>query len=161
MAKTKKTKKTKKTEKGKPEKTGTEEYEIGYAKPPAQTRFSSDNQPENKGRPAGSTNFKTEALKILEGMAEIAGHDLAPMGILARQLIALCVSKEVNGQEVSPAVKLNALREILDRFEGKPTVKIGGDEERPIRANIDWISSAYWAKPETEEGDSLPGRSED
>lgn len=114
-------------------------YEVGYKKPPVHTRFTSDNQPESRGRKPGSTTFKKEAMKLLKGMSDAMNEEISPMGILARQLIALCVSTKVNGQEVSPNTKLAALREILDRLEGKPLQSLSINDEQAIELPLEWI----------------------
>jgi len=127
--------------KGTKEKPGNEvaAYEVGYKKPPVHTRFTSENQPDNRGRKPGSTTFKKEAMKLLRGMSDAMNEELSPMGILARQLIALCVSTKVNGQEVSPSTKLAALREILDRLEGKPLQSLSINDEQAIELPLEWI----------------------
>ena len=131
-------------------------YEVGYRKPPSHSQFSADNQPDNRGRKPGSTTFKKEAINLLRGMSDAMGSELSPMGILARQLIALCVSAKVNGQEVSPNVKLAALREILDRLEGKPLQSIIVDDESNIQLPLEWIipievlDDSNEAQPKTE-----------
>lgn len=139
------------------------EQKIGYKTPPLHTRFSSTNQPDNAGRPAGSLNFKTEAKKLLKGMSAQMGGKLSPMGILARQLISLCLAEKVNGKRVSPAVKLNALREILDRMEGKVAQTVDLKDDRPINVNLAWITTNpenfadAESEPEADGGNLLPG----
>jgi hypothetical protein len=41
-------------------------YEVGKNKPPVQTRSSSENQPEKKGRPRGSPDIMTMVQKLLK-----------------------------------------------------------------------------------------------
>lgn len=159
MAKTRKKGKPQDEAKGKE----AAEYEVGYKKPPVHTRFSSTNQPDSAGRPHGSVSFKTEAKRLLEGMSSQMGGQLSPMGILARQLISLCLADKVNGKRVSPAVKLNALREILDRMEGKVAQTVDLKEGRPINVNLAWITTNpenfadAESEPEADGGNLLPG----
>jgi len=133
-------------------------YEVGYMKPPTQTQFSSENQPENPGRKNGSTTFRKEALQILQGMSDAMDGEHSAMGILARQLIALCVAPKVNGEAVTPSVKLAALREILDRLEGKPLQSLIIPEDDPMKLPLEWIIPIEilqdeQTQPETEGGD--------
>lgn len=94
---------------------GKKSGKIGYAQPPVEHRFSSDNQPEKRGRPAGSRNTKTilaELLAITENVRNpLTGED-AEVSI-HEQILAKLVVMAKNGD-------LQSVDRVLDRLEGKP-----------------------------------------
>ena len=84
---------------------------MSYGKPPKEHQFTSENQPENNGRPKGSLNVKTRIIRILEVMNEKEGKDNLDA------MIAKVIEKARTKGDV------NAFNSILDRIEGKPVQK--------------------------------------
>lgn len=71
---------------------------IGKNNPPKETRFSSDNQPENRGRPKGSLNYATVLNRILT--TPINAKTLTKLKLTARQKAILQDTESVDFQDL-------------------------------------------------------------
>lgn len=116
------------------------DYEVGYGRPPKQTRFSSSRQPASRGSRKGVPNFSTEVKRILQAMADKSSDpDASAMSLLASRLVQMALGEMHNGERITFDQRLRAMRELLDRMEGKPAQKIAGDPDSPIHLNIEWL----------------------
>jgi hypothetical protein len=74
-------------------------YEIGFAKPPQATQFSSDRQPARGGRPKGSENLasvlKQEADRKIEVVEDGRRRKLSKRRVASRQLMNKAASGDV------------------------------------------------------------------
>jgi hypothetical protein len=97
-------------------KTGSE-YEVGYGKPPLETRFSSENQPENAGRPKGSVSIKAELAKIMD---IILKGEINPLSELPEDMpVGRKIALNLAMKAVADA-DLNAIKTALEHLDGKP-----------------------------------------
>ncbi len=96
----------------------------GYGDPPKEHQFSSENQPEKKGRPRGAKGVGA-TLKRLLASQDKDGDYTVP---LAKKLLQLGFNKD----------DLNAIKEMLDRTEGKVPNRnfVSGDPENPHGVTI-------------------------
>ena len=96
------------------------------------TRFSSDNQPEKRGRPKGRRNVAT-VLKELLSPQDTSMGGLGDFGSpIAKMLIKIAFSNDSNNNE-----KLKAIKEILDRIEGLPDQNVNVSASPPSWINDD------------------------
>jgi len=49
----------------------TEDYEVGYGKPPKHTQFKKGQSGNKRGRPKGANNFKTDLMKTLKAQVPV------------------------------------------------------------------------------------------
>ena len=93
------------------------------------TQFSSDNQPEKRGRPKGRRNVAT-VLKELLATQDTNMGGVGDFGSpIAKMLIQIAFHKDSNNNE-----KLKAIKEILDRIEGMP------EQNVTVSAKPSWIN---------------------
>jgi len=93
------------------------------------TQFSSDNQPEKRGRPKGRRNVATVLKELLATQDENMGGVGDFGSPIAKMLIQIAFHKKSNNNE-----KLKAIKEILDRIEGLP------DQNVTVSAKPSWIN---------------------
>jgi hypothetical protein len=98
---------------------------------PKDTRFTSENQPKNKGRKKGTKNKKTILKEYLEEAVEIKMKDGSiKKGVAIDLLIAAAIEKGIADKDMS------AIKELFDRFYGKVTDKLQADINGEIDNNI-------------------------
>lgn len=91
------------------------------AKDGINTRFSKENQPDKNGRPKGSRSVGSVLKELLAGMDP---QDKRWQSPLAKKLIQIIFGKDENGKPLyNEKSQLTALREMLDRIEGKSVQK--------------------------------------
>ena len=96
------------------------------------TQFTSENQPEKRGRPKGRRNVAT-VLKELLSTQDTSMGGLGDFGSpIAKMLIKIAFSNDSNNNE-----KLKAIKEILDRIEGMPDQNINVSAAPPSWINDD------------------------
>jgi len=119
----------------------------GYADPPKEHMFTSENQPKNSGRKKGSKSLKTVLRDLL------AAQD--PDGEWANPISQKLLQKAFNDND------LKAIQEIIDRIEGKASqnVNIGGQENNPLSMNV--TNFVIEEKIQEIKSESLPGPNED
>ena len=94
------------------------------------TQFSSDNQPEKRGRPKGRRNVAT-VLKELLATQDTNMGGVGDFGSpIAKMLIKIAFSSNSNNNE-----KLKAIKEILDRIEGLPDQNLNVSASPPSWIN--------------------------
>lgn len=117
------------------------DYVVGYKKPPKEHQFSSTNQPPvNGGHAKGYVHFKTAVLKFLQQeIKKDKKGSTEPMDVLAWRLVEMCLKPTFNGRKVSFNQRLDAMKTLLDRVEGRPNVFVEVSQEKVI-ANLEWIA---------------------
>jgi len=118
-----------------------------------------DWQGNAEGRPKGSRNVANQLLELLETIdrkqagkeGQASGFVPEPLRPVATQLIGMAFGKEFNGSSVTFEQCLKALREILDRVEGRAMQKtqFSGDDDNPVKLNVEWLGGKF-TKQETE-----------
>ena len=96
-----------------------DEYEVGYGKPPKDSQFKKGQSGNERGRPKGVKNLKTEVLEELTEMVKMRVGDRALRISKQRALLKLLWLKGMKGDSRS----LNSLLGLLVRvlgLEGMP-----------------------------------------
>ena len=96
------------------------------------TQFSTENQPEKRGRPKGSRNVATVLKELLATQDTNIGGEGDFGSPIAKMLIKIAFSQESNNNE-----KLRAIKEILDRIEGLPDQNVNVSATPPSWINTD------------------------
>tara|TARA_R100000655_G_scaffold102925_1_gene149023 strand:+ start:1987 stop:2319 length:333 start_codon:yes stop_codon:yes gene_type:complete len=96
------------------------------------TQFSSENQPENRGRPKGRRNVATVLRELLASQDSNMGGEGDFGSPIAKMLIKIAFSGDSNNNE-----KLKAIKEILDRIEGLPDQNVNVSANPPSWINED------------------------
>ena len=94
------------------------------------TRFSSENQPEKRGRPKGRRNVATVLKELLSTQDKAIGGVGEFGSPIAKMLIKIAFSQDSNNNE-----KLKAIKEILDRIEGLPDQNLNVSTSPPSWIN--------------------------
>ena len=96
------------------------------------TQFTTENQPEKRGRPKGVRNVAT-VLKELLSVQDSTMGGIGDFGSpLAKMLIKIAFSNDSNNND-----KLKAIKEILDRIEGMPEQNLNVSAAPPSWINED------------------------
>ena len=94
------------------------------------TRFSSENQPEKRGRPKGRRNVATVLKELLATQDTNMGGAGDFGSPIEKMLIQIAFHKDSNNNE-----KLKAIKEILDRIEGLPDQNVNVSASPPSWIN--------------------------
>lgn len=109
---------------------------MGNPNPNESTRFSSERQPEVRGRPKGALCVKTTLRQLLE--SEIDWKDLEGKPARLRALDAML------GEQIRKAVKdgdTSAFTAIIDRLEGKPKQEIDQKTDSIQKVVVEYVES--------------------
>jgi hypothetical protein len=87
-------------------------YEVGFGKPPKDTRFSSERQPARRGRGEGSENLDTILREELAATIVVTENGRRRRRSKLRVAAAQSINKAVRGEERSWALVLGQLRRI-------------------------------------------------
>jgi hypothetical protein len=109
----------------------------GFGDPPKEFQFTSENQPENRGKKKGSKNFKT----VLRELLEMESSD----GEWASLPAQVMIEKMKNDRDLKAAV------EAVDRMEGKSaqSLNIGGQSDNPLGIEINIKSDKTKNRPDS------------
>jgi len=120
----------------------TDEYEIGYGKPPKDTRFKSGQSGNNKGRPKGSKNTYTLLNEILSQKIEVKekGKDLKISKKLA--MLTQLVNKGVKGdiKAISTLLPYMLIADVKEEDKSKILAALNKDDEEIISSFIKQLS---------------------
>lgn len=95
-----------------------DDYEVGYKRPPVHTRFQQGNSGNGKGRKRGRKNLKTDLLDELGERITLNEGDRKIRISKQRALVKALVVKGIKGDPRATNAVLNLL------------LRIGGDDER-------------------------------
>lgn len=113
-----------------------EDFEVGYGKPPVETRFKAGKSGNPKGRPKGSKNMATWARELLDQKIEvIMGGEVKrfPQGkVVVMKQIARAMT---NDRAVSNLVKLEATGMTFAPVPSGPAQSEIGDEHYTVMLN--------------------------
>lgn len=84
-----------------------------------------------RGAPIGNRNGTRPFASALKHAIADAGQDRAALIEIAQALLA----KALDGD-------LQAIREVADRLDGKPTQIVGGDADQPVHHLVSWSSTS-------------------
>ena len=74
-----------------------DDYEVGYKKPPAHTRFKKGQSGNPKGRPTGTKNFKTDLMEELSEQVLITESGKDPQITKKRAIVKRTMQKAIAG----------------------------------------------------------------
>ena len=94
------------------------------------TQFSSENQPEKQGRTKGSRNVATVLKELLSTQDKQLGGEGDFGSPLAKMLLKIAFDKNSSNND-----KLKAIKEIIDRVEGKSEQNIVINTQPPSWIN--------------------------
>lgn len=104
-----------------------------YADPPKEHQFSSENQPEKRGRPKGVENSKTRLLRLLSLVQKKKNP-------VTGEMEEFTVLEQMDMQMIAKALKgdQKAYKEIMDRLEGTANQKIEQETKLSGGIEIKW-----------------------
>lgn len=104
-----------------------------YADPPKEHQFSSENQPEKRGRPKGVENSKTRLLRLLSLVQKKKNPVTGEMEefTVLEQMDMQMISKALRGDQ-------KAYKEVMDRLEGSPKQEVEQKTEHSGGISINW-----------------------
>ena len=115
----------------KPSKTSNSgDYEVGYGKPPAHTRFRPGQSGNPRGRPRGTRNLKTDLLDELDETILVReGEGGARQVSKQRAVIKSLVTRTLKGDARTAGLLLSLMMRLLDTGEGAAELDERLDEE--------------------------------
>jgi hypothetical protein len=115
------------------------DYDVGYGKPPARTRFSKGQSGNPKGRPKGTKNLKTDLLEELQEQIQVREGNRDRRLSKQRALLKSLTAKAIKGDARSANVVLNLVMRML---EDQPPALVDED----IAGNDRELLEAYSAR---------------
>jgi hypothetical protein len=97
-------------------------YEVGYGKPPMQTRFKPGQSGNPRGRPRGTKNLKTDLLEELDEKIVIREGDRSQKVSKQRALLKSVVNRAIKGDARATSIALSTMMRLLETGEGAPAV---------------------------------------
>lgn len=99
--------------------------------PNKETQFTSENQPEGRGRPKGSVSVMTELRHLIEREVDAVDpiDNLKKKMPLGRIIVMKLVSAGVKGD-------MRAIEQIFDRLEGKPNKTMAYEDGLEVSVKI-------------------------
>ena len=107
----------------------TENYEVGYAKPPKNTRFQPGQSGNPRGRPKGTKNLKTDLMEELREKITVREGDRSHKVSKQRALLKSVVNRAIQGDARAIAIALSTMMRLLDTGEGAPDVEDSLDDD--------------------------------
>jgi len=120
-------------EPGPPEEPTSNDYEVGYKKPPKRTRFQPGRSGNPRGRAKGTKNLKTDLLEELGEKIVVREGDRPQKLSKQRALLKSVVNRAIKGDARATAIALSTMMRLLDTGEGAPDAEDGfSDDELAI-----------------------------
>lgn len=89
------------------------DYEVGYARPPKNTRFKHGHSGNSKGRPRGTKNLKTDLMEELSERISISEGGKPKKLSKQRALVKSLMAKAIRGDGRSLSILLNLMVRVL------------------------------------------------
>jgi hypothetical protein len=90
------------------------DYDVGYGKPPARTRFRKGQSGNPKGRPKGTKNLKTDLLEELQEQIQVREGNRECRLSKQRALLKSLTAKAIKGDARSANVVLSLVMRMLE-----------------------------------------------
>jgi hypothetical protein len=127
------------------------DYEVGYRKPPEHSRFKKGRSGNPQGRPKGSKNLQTDLAEELNERILVREGSRSMTLTKQRAIVKSLVSKAAKGDPRSMNVIAN-----LIRTENPPDGSVGGDEPISIEDQevLELIAKRYSRRANNDENQS-------
>ena len=97
-------------------------YEVGYGKPPRNTRFQPGRSGNPRGRPKGTNNLKTDLAEELSEKILVREGEQSRRVSKQRAVVMSLVNRTLKGDTRAGAQLLSVMMRLLDTGEGAPEV---------------------------------------
>jgi len=105
------------------------EGEVGYGKPPVQSRFRKGCSGNSKGRPKGTKNLRTDLTEVLQERITVTEGDRKVRMSKQRAVFKTLIAKTLKGDSRSATTLLNTM------FRALGFADTADDVEEPLSAN--------------------------
>ena len=105
------------------------DYDVGYGKPPKQTRFKPGQSGNPRGRPKGTKNLKTDLMEELGEMVSVREGDRSRNVSKQRAVVKTLVARTLQGDVRSAALLTSMMMRLTETGEGAPDVDDGLNED--------------------------------
>lgn len=113
------------------------DYDVGYAKPPKETRFRKGESGNPRGRPKGRQNSATVLHKVLNETVTITENGKPKTITKLEAPVMQLVNKAMSGNSAAMRLMVTNLLPVVDHFEAQQGVKrITPEEDLQILADL-------------------------
>lgn len=105
---------------------GSGDYEVGYGRPPAHTRFRKGQSGNPKGRPRGTKNLKTDLMEELGERILVREGERAQRVSKQRAVVKTLMNRTLKGDPRAASLLLSMMMRLIDTGEA------GSDIEAPL-----------------------------
>lgn len=95
-----------------------DDYDVGYGKPPKDTRFQKGRSGNPKGRPKGTRNLKTDLTEVLGERITVREGDRARTVSKQRAVVISVVNRTLKGDARAAGLLVSMMFRLLDPDDG-------------------------------------------
>jgi Family of unknown function (DUF5681) len=129
------------------------EYQVGYGKPPKESRFKRGHSGNPNGRPRGMKNLKTDLIEELSERINVSEGGKPKKLSKQRALLKSLTAKAIKGDARAISVLINLMVRVLETVEADREVLAIADDDLAILDNfIAKIPSAAKKRPSRKAG---------